>query len=67
MVNKPEVSIVINKDNQTPPRDTFVYCGECDWEGVLSDCETEMDSEDGESPQYEVLVCPKCGEFSVNL
>ncbi len=40
---------------------------DCNWKGVLSDCKTEMDSEGWEYPEYEVLVCPKCGEHSVTF
>ena len=49
------------------PDNTKCYCEDpyCDWTGVLSDCSTEIDSEGWEYPEYEVLVCPKCGEYSV--
>lgn len=41
--------------------DVPVTCGECDWAGKVDDCETEMDSEGWEYPEYLVLICPKCG------
>jgi len=37
------------------------YCTECEWKGMVTDCETEMDSEGWEYPEYEVSICPKCG------
>ncbi len=51
------------------PDDEKVFCEDpgCDWKGILSDCETEMDSEGWEYPEYEVLVCPKCGAYSVSF
>lgn len=58
------------KDLLWPP-DTPVACegyledgSECGWKGTLDQCGTDVDSEGGEYPEYEVLVCPKCGEFS---
>jgi len=58
---------VQNKDEFTLPDDTPVICCECDWKGKLIDCETEMDSEGWEYPEYEVLVCPNCGEYSIEV
>ena len=54
------------EDNRLPDN-TPCHCEEegCEWEGIISDCETEMDSEGWEYPEYEVLVCPKCGEYSI--
>jgi len=51
------------------PPSTPVSCEyfECNWKGALGDCETDMDSEGWEYPEYEVLVCPKCGEFSITF
>ncbi len=49
------------------PDNAKVFCEECDWKGILSDCETAMDSEGWEYPEYEVIVCPKCGEYSVSI
>ena len=51
------------------PDDTPCFCeyAECGWKGIISDCETAMDSEGWENPEYEVLVCPKCGEYSIGF
>ena len=54
------------------PDDTPCYCcdaydHDCNWKGVISDCETEMDSEGWEYPEYEVLVCPNCGEYTIEI
>ena len=51
------------------PDDCPCYCGEedCGWKGIISDCEIAIDSEGWEYPEYEVLVCPKCGEYSIIL
>lgn len=35
-------------------------CSVCGWKGKCSDCETEMESEGWEYPDYEVHICPKC-------
>jgi len=46
------------------PSDLAVSCDneECNWHGLLQDCDIERDSEGWENPEYEVPVCPKCGE-----
>lgn len=56
-----------NKDEFTLPDDTPVICQECDWKGIITNCEVEMDSEGWEYPEYEVLVCPNCGEYSIEI
>ena len=55
--------------SDTPPENCPCYCGEedCGWKGIISDCETDIDSEGWEYPEYVVLVCPKCGEYSIIL
>jgi len=55
------------KDEFTLPDDTPVSCCECDWKGIITDCSIEMDSEGWEYPDYEVLVCPSCGEYSIEI
>jgi len=56
----------IESDHRIPD-DHIVKCGDCQWKGVISDCEVEMDSEGWEYPEYEVLVCPKCGEINIEI
>jgi len=56
-----------DKIPNAPPDNAPVYCDSCGWKGILSDCEVSTDSEGWEYPEYQVLVCPKCNEFSVNL
>ena len=60
---------LIEVDDKTDklPDDCPCYCEEagCNWKGVLSDCETAIDSEGWEYPEYEVLVCPNCGGLSI--
>lgn len=46
---------------------TPAICNICDWRGKLSDCEIEIDSEGWEYPEYEVLICPACGEGDVSV
>ena len=55
------------KDKFTIPGYAIATCQECDWKGKVEDCNTEMDSEGWEYPEYEVLVCPKCGEYSIEI
>ena len=35
-------------------------CSECGWEGKITDCETVVDSEGWEYPEYHYQVCPAC-------
>jgi len=49
------------------PENTPATCSECKWKGIISDCSIEIDSEGWEYPDYEVLVCPACGEYSVDI
>jgi len=42
-------------------------CNVCDWKGKVKDCPVEIDSEGWEYPDYEVLVCPKCGEIDIAI
>ena len=35
-------------------------CSECDWRGLLSECETELEQETWELPPYEIYLCPRC-------
>jgi len=55
------------KHEATVLEDTNVSCEMCDWNGIFKDCDVEIDSEGWEYPEYEVLVCPKCGEFSITF
>ena len=41
-----------------------MVCPECDWKGPWGDCEIEMDSEGWEYPEYQVALCPRCGEIT---
>ncbi len=66
-LNQLKIDLEIQKPEFTLPDDTPVTCCECDWKGIISDCETEMDSEGWEYPEYEVLVCPKCEEYSIEF
>ena len=43
------------------------HCMECDWKGKVGDCSVEKDSEGWEYPEYDVLVCPGCGEYTVEI
>lgn len=63
-----EVKIKDNSKDRLPD-DCQCHCeeSECEWTGIISDCETEMDSEGWEYPDFEVLVCPKCGNYSVSF
>ena len=50
------------KDDHGIPDHWPVSCCGCDWKGLISDCEKEIDSEGWEYPDYEILICPECGE-----
>lgn len=69
MNRKKSLTELINEnvlpDNFKIPDNYLVRCGNdgCKWVGILSDCPIEMDSEGWEYPEYEVLTCPKCGDF----
>ena len=60
--------ITINTESEIPS-DTPVWCenDECNWKGVLSECGTAMDSEGWEYPEYQVLVCPICEEYTITF
>jgi len=58
---------VREKDEFTLPDDTPASCQECDWKGIITDCGTEMESDGWEYPEYEVLVCPNCGEYNIEI
>lgn len=62
-----ELELVDDDEDNRLPDDCPCHCedDECGWNGTISDCETAMDSEGWEYPEYEVLVCPKCGEYSI--
>ena len=65
-----ELELVDECDDNSLPDDTPCHCenyDDCGWEGIISDCETAMDSEGWEYPEYEVLVCPKCGDYSIGF
>lgn len=51
------------------PDDWSVKCLylECGWEGIISECETEMENDGWENPPYEVLVCPRCGGTDIEV
>ncbi len=52
-----------SNSNRLP--DNFpIECNYCHWKGIISDCKIEMDSEGWEYPEYEVCICPKCGEIA---
>jgi hypothetical protein len=35
------------------------YCG---WKGTLKDCPTDWEQESWETEQYQIALCPECGE-----
>lgn len=43
------------------PFEGIVTCPECDWSGIVGDCDIEWDQEGWEYPEYRVLICPECG------
>lgn len=45
------------------PDDCRASCTEfdCGWEGVVSDCGTDWEQDSWETPEYQVIICPKCG------
>ena len=64
---KPEdkyIQVFGPSDKDPLPDDWSVSCpnDDCNWEGVLSDCGTEWESEGWEYPEYQIATCPKCGE-----
>jgi len=62
------VKEIKTEDHKTNfPPTTSCYCEDCNWKGVISDCEIDYDQDGWENPLYEVLVCPSCGEFSVQI
>ena len=50
------------ENNNRVPDNYKVKCDECNWSGIIGQCITEMESAGWEYPEYEVLLCPKCGE-----
>ena len=42
--------------------DPEVACNDCEWQGLLSDCPIEIEQDTWEMPEYQVPICPKCGE-----
>jgi len=64
---KPDVECDKIESDSGIPDDHIVICCDCDWKGLISDCEVEMDSEGWEYPEYEVLVCPRCGETNIEI
>jgi hypothetical protein len=56
--------IELNDDLNTIkiPDDHIWHCDECDWRGLVQDCETESEPVGFiEGPWYEQPICPKCG------
>lgn len=49
------------------PDTTPCTCQECSWSGIIVECGVDYDQEGWEYPVYEVLVCPKCGSFAVDI
>ena len=47
------------------PIEARVVCESCGWEEKSEDCEVGVESDGWEYPEYEVLLCPSCGEGSV--
>jgi hypothetical protein len=41
---------------------THCSCSACRWRGKVSDCETEIESEGWEIPEYKIHLCPQCEE-----
>lgn len=54
------------KDSYNLPVLDMCSCGNCNWKGLVSKCETTIDSEGWEYPSYEVHWCPKCGDDSID-
>lgn len=50
----------LNKDYVPAAKMDMCKCANCDWSGPTDDCETEMESDGWEYPEYEILLCPKC-------
>ena len=38
------------------------YCNKCKWDGLPSDCSTEIEQESWEMPEYVVYLCPECDD-----
>lgn len=49
-------------DELIAPQPNGCSCSNCGWSGPISECETEMESEAREYPNYLVHLCPKCGD-----
>lgn len=39
-----------------------VRCPKCNWDGLPSECSTEIEQESWEMPKYTIFLCPKCDD-----
>ncbi len=51
--------------NKTDDGYDFAECEDCSWTGKPSECKTDYEQDDYESPIYPIAFCPMCGEPSV--
>ena len=53
--------MILDEATQSAPLMDMCGCSNCGWKGKTSVCETEMESDGWEYPQYEIHLCPVCG------
>lgn len=44
------------------PKADICQCSNCGWKGPTADCETSLESDGWEYPEYRIHLCPKCAD-----
>jgi len=60
------IALFIDPNYVPEPKMDMCKCSNCGWSGKVSDCETEMESDGWEYPEYEIVICPKCDDGCVD-
>ena len=58
------IDTLLDSKEDELPDDWEVTCQnvDCGWVGPISKCPTVKEQETWEMPEYDVSICPKCGE-----